>query len=196
MPCLKEECAETHKEELSDQTGADFCNICFIEGLGNAPSLQLGCGHIFHYHCLEKRLMMRWHRPRITFTFCLCPLCKVWMAMPEDCPLNLFLKDNKAKFELMKDRSLQRLKHEGRDKDDRLQNVDDPYYNKPIEYAIAIFSYYECFKCKKPYFGGLKRCEDMMDDDKKSDNFKPEELVCAGCCEIGLIENCEKHGTE
>ncbi len=116
--------------------------------------------------------------------------------MPEDCPLGLLLKENQSKFELMKERSLLRLKHEGRDKDERLNNVDDPYFNKPIEYAIAIFSYYECFKCKKPYFGGLKRCEDMMEDDKKSNVFKPEELVCAGCCEIGLIENCEKHGTE
>lgn len=58
--------------------------------------------------------------------------------------------------------SLDRLKHEGRDKDERLLKVGDPYYNKPMEYAIAIYSYYECYKCKNPYFGGLKSCEQMM----------------------------------
>ena len=35
-----------------------------------------------------------------------------------------------------------------------------------MEYAIAIYSYYMCFKCKNPYFGGLKSCENMMDEEK------------------------------
>ena len=71
-----------------------------------------------------------------------------------------------ALFEKIKTMSLQRLKHEDRDKDERLKKVGDPYYNKPMEYAIAIYSYYMCFKCKNPYFGGLKSCENMMEEEK------------------------------
>lgn len=27
-----------------------------------------------------------------------------------------------------------------------------------IEDALEIFAFYQCFKCKKPYFGGKKDC--------------------------------------
>lgn len=50
--------------------------------------------------------------------------------------------------------ALKRGKHEGIDKDQRMK--DPPYNNDLASYAIARLSYYMCFKCKKPYFGGLK----------------------------------------
>lgn len=100
-------------------------------------------------------------------------------------------------FEDIKRKSLERLKYEKRDKDERLTTKGDPYYNKPVDYAIAIYSYYECFKCKKPYFGGLKRCEDLMQEEAKNDSFKPEELVCAECSDVGIaLETCKTHGKE
>jgi E3 ubiquitin-protein ligase MYCBP2 len=54
------------------------------------------------------------------------------------------------------DMSLKRLKHEDRDKDKRLKRKGDPYFNRPLEYALDIYSYYTCFKCKSAYFGGAK----------------------------------------
>lgn len=38
---------------------------------------QLECGHVFHAHCCRNVLKRRWPGPRITFTFSLCPICKV-----------------------------------------------------------------------------------------------------------------------
>ena len=29
---------------------------------------------------------------------------------------------------------------------------------------MAIYSYYMCFKCKTPYFGGLKDCERAIEE--------------------------------
>ena len=59
------------------------------------------------------------------------------------------------------DMSMKRLTHEGREKDKRLNDENDPYFNKKQEYAMAIYSYYQCFKCKKAFFGGLKNCENL-----------------------------------
>ena len=55
--------------------------------------------------------------------------------------------------------SMIRLQNEGRLKDERLSDPSDPFFEKPLEYALAIYSYYQCFSCKKPYFGGLRSCE-------------------------------------
>ena len=35
----------------------DYCNICWVEGLGAKPCISLtGCGHLFHYDCAKKKL--------------------------------------------------------------------------------------------------------------------------------------------
>lgn len=117
------------------------------------------------------------------------------MEFPIDSSLHLKMEKNLALFEVIKKKSFERLKHEGKDKDERLTKIGDPFYQKPTEYALAIFSYYECFKCKNPYFGGLKSCERGMEEDKNNQDYKPEELVCANCCEIP-IDDCKKHGKD
>ena len=45
--------------------------------------------------------------------------------------------------------SMERFKFEERDKDknEKVNIVGDPFYNKPKEYSYAIYSYYMCFKC-------------------------------------------------
>ena len=58
--------------------------------------------------------------------------------------------------EEIKGKALERAKHEGLDKDVRLKKVGDPYYNDFEKYAMARLSFYTCYECKKPYFGGLK----------------------------------------
>lgn len=121
------------------------------------------------------------------------------MEFDKDCPLTKMMDEYNKIYEEIKQKSLARLKHEGKDKDERITKIGDPYYNKPLEYALAIYSYYMCFKCKMPYFGGLKSCENMQQEMKGNENFKPEELVCAKCSSVGggeQIENCLKHGTD
>ena len=57
-------------------------------------------------------------------------------------------------------------------------------------------AYYECFKCKKPYFGGMQDCSQAMQAESK---MKKQDLMCENCGyeELGYgKEMCEKHGNE
>ena len=58
--------------------------------------------------------------------------------------------------------ALDRLKFEQEDKSEKLKDKASPYYQKPVEYAMAVYAYFLCFKCKKPYFGGRKSCADAI----------------------------------
>jgi Ring finger domain len=177
------------------QKGDDYCNICFIAALSDQPCVQLSCGHIFHEECMMKKISQRWPGPRIVFFFCECPLCKKWIS----CLTHKEISDEMAIvnkiYDDIKSKSLQRLKFEDLDKDPRLKDPKDKYFQKPLDYALARLSYYQCFKCKLPYFGGLKSCENLNEQKE----YKPEELVC-GKCSAGDIKggavDCPKHGTD
>ncbi len=34
---------------------------------------------------------------------------------------------------------------------------------------MTIYAYFECFKCKKPYFGGRKSCADAMNGNQNNE---------------------------
>jgi hypothetical protein len=90
----------------------------------------------------------------------------------------------------------ERLKFEELEKSDpKLKDKTSPYFGKPKEYAMIIYAYFMCFKCKKPYFGGRKDCMAAMNEAQNAGSFKPEELICPNCCDVP-IENCPKHGKD
>lgn len=184
---MNEKCTNGQKDE-------DYCNICFICSLSDQPCIQLECGHIFHEECIISKIKMRWPGPRIVFYFCECPLCKKWMLCPYHLEITTMMGQVNSIYENIKSKALHRLKFEELDKDPRLKNPKDKFFNNPLAYAMARLSYYQCFKCKQPYFGGLKACDNV--DDKE---FKPEELVC-GKCAAGDVKNgvmsCQVHGTD
>ena len=92
--------------------------------------------------------------------------------------------------------SIERAKYENIHKDPRLSNPNDAYYNNLQAWALFKLAYYQCFKCKVPYFGGMKDC---IAAQAAAADFKPEDLVCAKCSSksLGLgSSNCPKHGTD
>jgi E3 ubiquitin-protein ligase MYCBP2 len=56
-------------------------------------------------------------------------------------------------------KAMERAKFEDLDKNARLKDPNDRFYNDLRSFAIYKLSYYQCFKCKGPYFGGMKDCE-------------------------------------
>lgn len=55
-------------------------------------------------------------------------------------------------------------------------------------------AYYICFKCQKPYFGGMQDCSQAMQSES---TMKKQDLLCETCGyeELGYgKEMCDKHG--
>lgn len=180
VSCLEEGCPAKHPQQSAD----DYCVICFTDALADSPCLQLECGHVFHKACVEKKIEQRWPCARINFKFLQCPLCEKEMAhhllAKSMAPVNKLRETLEKRYE-------DRLKIEGMDECDALTNPQSSYYKKPLQYAADQFNYYQCSKCKRPYFGGLRRCQDVeRDEPDKSD------LICGGCC-AGSAQ-CDRHG--
>lgn len=145
-----------------------FCNVCWTEGLGAAPSVQLACGHVFHFVCIQRQLEGRWNSANISFGFMECPLCheEIRHAALDStlAPIRVLCADVQSK-------ALQRLKflqlegtsaspgllHLTRSGVKEIVDASSPFFKKPAVYAMKRFCYYPCYRCHKPYYGG-ERC--------------------------------------
>ena len=139
LPCLDADCVKLSPGMTLEQTGEDYCNICYAGGLSQAPCIQLDCKHIFHEECLILVLKGMWSGPRINFQFIKCPSCKSVMSCFH-LEASKLIKQAITLEKKLDKMALQRAKHEGIDKDDRLQQA--PYNGDIQSYAIARLSYY------------------------------------------------------
>ncbi|XP_065186971.1 E3 ubiquitin-protein ligase rpm-1-like [Sycon ciliatum] len=189
LPCLWS-CSDTVRR-TPQYNGRDLCAICCTERLFESPAIQLSCGHIFHKHCCDTLLRMRWSGPRINFKFMECVSCKNrFMEHPS---LNSCTVPLKNLLETMKGKALERLQV---DKEMRNAAITDPcseYYQKPVEYALKRYAYYLCNVCKKPYYGGGEECAQQ---NAAPIDYNPAELVCPGCSATRGMKECSQHGTE
>ncbi len=80
LPCLAPECNQI--EGINDDT---FCSICWTDGLGSEPCVQLHCKHVFHLNCMMKLIEKKWSTPRVVFNFLNCPSCKQ-RIVADHCP--------------------------------------------------------------------------------------------------------------
>ena len=194
LPCLEPDWVEANPGMTLKQNGDDYWTIWYAGGLSQAPCVQLDWKHIFHEEWLVTVLKNKWSGPRINFEFIKCPSCKTTMSCFNNSLMDLINDALKLESKI-NEMALQRGKHEGIDKDDRLK--DPPYNGDLASYSVARLSYYMWFKCKKPYFGGLKSCENNQN--QNIEKFKPEELVWAACSADsagGGIKDWKKHGRD
>lgn len=196
LPCLDEECVSKNPQATLDSKADSYCTICYTTGLGNAPSILLDCGHLFHISCVLSKLKKSCPGPRITFGFCECPSCRKWTSCSYNKEIQNEMLKIKELFQAIREMALQRIKFEGLDKAPRLSDPKDRFYNKLEEYALACLSYYMCFKCKKPYFGGLKSCDNVNEGNNK---FEESDLVCGKCAAVSIVSgvtDCKLHGKD
>jgi len=190
LPCLKADCP-SHVSSGLEEDDDSYCTICYTEGLGQAPTIRLGCGHYYHFECITSKLSRGWPGARITFGFLNCPLCKQEMAHPALTQLMAPLIA--LKLDIRK-RATARLTFEGLDKDEAFTSPTGRYYGRKEDYAMDRFAYYKCFKCQVPYFGGRRQCEEVAMANEG--NFNEQHLVCGGCTAGSDVKNCAKHGKE
>jgi E3 ubiquitin-protein ligase MYCBP2 len=153
----------------------DYCTICYTEAIKSAPAVRLRCGDTFHRHCLETRITTGSAGMRLSFAHLNCAQCN---QMASDPALATVLQNPIKLLREIETASLARLKLEKMEDDPRLTTVGDHYYKKPLEYAMKVFAFYNCFKCKRPYFGGRRACDAVADEKD------PKEFVCMDCSDF------------
>lgn len=183
-PCHHPEC---ERGTSGKQTTEDFCNICWVETLGAAPCVYLSCGHTFHYLCILERLQRKWSGPSINFSYLTCPLCNTFISHPM-----LPLHEDQALYAEVKRKALERLYLEDMDEDEVVTSKEGRFYNDPAGYALSIFSFYKCFYCASPYFGGKRRCEEGLPVDNEVSDFDPKSYICSTCS----TRVCPLHGDQ
>jgi len=62
---------------------------------------------------------------------------------------------------------------------------------KVMESMLQEYVFYECFKCKKPYFGGKRVC--VVNEISE---FRKEDLICGACSDFSDTQICKFHGKE
>ena len=162
-----------------------------MDSLFAAPSVLLKCKHVFHFHCTLKSLESKWVGPRILFRFLFCPICQ---NSPLEAPqLEKVFRPMMTLYEKVKSKAVMRLEYENKAKVEALTDEKSKFYQKPSEYALDRYTYYVCYKCNEPYYGGEARC---LDAANVSDDYDPSELVCGGCSNVTQAQICPKHGTD
>jgi RCR-type E3 ubiquitin transferase len=144
--CLVDDCKTGHSADVK-VVASDECAICFTEPLGEAPLVVLpGCKHAFHFHCINSRLEKKWAGARIDFNFLNCPLCKKVARHPA---LNALVDPMLELQKAVSGLAVEKLKFEQLDKDKPITDSKSPFYNKPEEFAMQHYMFYQCFDCKK-----------------------------------------------
>ena len=194
-PCLDSACAANHYK--GGVNADDLCRICFTYELGADACSQLSCGHIYHTNCLVNQLKAKWSTLYYTWRFMNCPECNqeisfTHLSKPIAAELGPLISIKK-KAQVV---ALENAQRQGLLNNPAFTEKDSELYGKQQETADAKCAVYPCFECKKPFFGGLRDCENEMQQQERQ-NTKPEDLLCQECLikEIGVGQTkCKKHG--
>lgn len=126
-----------------------------------------------------------------------CPSCKVHIKA-QYCPeLEDELRDPRQLYDIVLAKAIERGKADGIDKEERFRNPNDAFYNDFKGYCMSHLTFYQCFKCQVPYFGGRVDCGEA--ENQNQGVIKKEDLICGPCTaeKIGVGKgNCAKHGID
>lgn len=67
---------------------------------------------------------------------------------------------------VVEEKAMDRFKAQGLDKHPRIQEGGD-YFGCELEFAMKKMTFYMCFKCKNPYFGGMVECADLNNEENE-----------------------------
>ena len=164
FPCIEDTCVNRRKHavspsstrsavvSLSSTTAStqvvvtscadDWCVICYVAQLREAPCVALSCGHVFHAECLRERLTMGRPRARLSFNFLNCPTCSVRIdSKTAKIPFLAPTAEPHIKLELkVQKKALQRWSETV----EAVSNNDKVQQARALSKAMRRFSYYPC----------------------------------------------------
>ena len=145
QPCVNMNAAEN-----------ELGGICFTSELRDEPCVRFVCGHVFHAGCVLTLLKMKWSTLKISFGYLDCPSCKQEIMIDYRVPIltDVLIENLKLKMEVMTS-AVRMAIEEGYDKEGRVVTEGDIYYGKLAEFALHNCTFYDCFMCHKPFFGGM-----------------------------------------
>ena len=198
LPCMSTECqADSIIEQLQRDFKAcetDLCGIC-IEELGAEPCVRVCETHVFHGQCIYDYVEKGCTSLNITFNFLNCPTCKKMMTIPASLPvIGPVFAHHLDKRQQILSMAMIEAKAAGLDSSFKLTDPNDAFYNDWPGLALASCTFYECYVCKKPYFGGMNDCRQQMQEERTTLN---QHLRCQECLskELGFgQQSCERHG--
>eukprot|EP01052_Picozoa_sp_SAG31_P018940 SAG31_NODE_1361_length_8631_cov_3.401899_5_plen_779_part_00 len=112
LPCLEPACAQLRND--GSATADDWCMICYVAPLRAAPSIMLGCGHVFHAECMQERISIGRPGPRLSFNFLDCPACNIRIDVDRTPFLAAQITPHLRTEAHVKKKALQRWKETGR----------------------------------------------------------------------------------
>jgi E3 ubiquitin-protein ligase MYCBP2 len=166
-----------------------LCGICYTSELASEPCIGLKCRHIFHSECLKKRLSPDPKtRTRLTFAFLRCPLCAVPISSVHT---DTLVEKHVRMQRLICDRIWEQIDVDQLDTDARVTEPSSIYHNDVLRFAIDTYNYFECNRCKKPYFGGRRECDAGVDNAAGA-NARPEDYICQPCLSSASVSSCSE----
>eukprot|EP00927_Polykrikos_kofoidii_P029232 TRINITY_DN25311_c0_g1_i1.p1 TRINITY_DN25311_c0_g1~~TRINITY_DN25311_c0_g1_i1.p1 ORF type:complete len:477 (-),score=68.91 TRINITY_DN25311_c0_g1_i1:243-1673(-) len=159
------------------------CGVC-LDALCESAAIVLACGHFIHMGCAVSMIETAdWKGRRIRFAAVRCPAgCGKLLDHPSlaarMAPIHealAFVEKNVVR-RAINDKVL-------KDGDATSPNVQE---------LLAKYIYFECFKCKQPYCGGLAECEAAGPMKEPA----PETVECSSCRMDSQGGACAKHGGE
>ena len=134
-------------------------------------------GHVFHRHCVLAKVAARWPGAKVTFHFLECPICRALIEHANGASgVSRAVAPLLALRARLRRKAVERAAVEGLQKEPKmrakLRDAKGPYFGRPVLLAEHSYAFYSCYKCKEPYFGGRRDCE----QNRAADNSPAEEM--------------------
>ena len=84
------------------------------------------------------------------------------------------MQEAKELEDIVREKAIVHGKVEGIDKYENLKDPNDQYFNDYEGYAMDKIAFYQCYKCNKPYYGGMRECGQEME---VNGNFEKKDYV-------------------
>lgn len=152
-----------------------LCVVC-LDPLEQGASIELSCGHPMHVECIRERFASERSAERATLTFAKCTVCKADMAHPEALEAEfLAVAELRASVGSVLEEARQRA--------------------SPAEALLEddAFTLFYCTRCRRPFFGGMRQCEEAVDDANHGEGGRH----CSSCtCALQQVSICPEHGPD